>query len=95
MGVEVSAEFDLRGLRGEPISLFWSVVRPNGGERLSGRWRDHNLGFQLLPGSDHATGSKSFWVPLPKSRNGSFIIQASLMAKGAVALASAETEEFS
>jgi hypothetical protein len=95
VGVEVRADLVLSGLRGDTVRVYWSMSSRNRRERLSGAWSNQLLGYALLPTSDHDTASITYWIPLPRSAKGPFVITSSLTAgEDGPPLATADTEPF-
>lgn len=92
LGVVVSADLELAGLRGEPVLLSWSMWQQGGKKRLYGNWLNSNLAYRLKATTDRDTTTLDLWVPLPKSR-GPYFIRVSLTAAGSV-LASADSPPF-
>lgn len=92
LGVEVDANVELSGLRGEAIWLHWSLYPAAGGTRLFGKWLGSVVTDQLIPSTDHDTGSVSFWIPLPVDP-GPYVAKLELFSNGH-SLASATTDPF-
>jgi hypothetical protein len=57
VGVVVSADVELNGLRGKTVSLTWSMWQTDGKTRLHGQWLNENLAYNLRPttGKDTTT----------------------------------------
>jgi hypothetical protein len=93
LGVVVTVDFELVGLRGRPIELSWSMWQTGGNARLYGEWLNTNLAYRVEPTSDRDTASLDIWIPLPKAP-GSYYIRPILIADGAT-IASVATDPFS
>jgi hypothetical protein len=92
LGVVVSADLELAGLRGKPVLLSWSMWQQGGKKRLYGNWLNNNLAYRLKATTDQDTTTLDLWVPLPKSR-GPYFIRVSLTTAESV-LASADSPLF-
>jgi hypothetical protein len=92
LGVVVSADLELAGLRGKPVLLSWSMWQQGGKKRLYGNWLNNNLAYRLKATTDRDTTTLDLWVPLPRSR-GPYFIRVSLTAAESV-LASADSPPF-
>ncbi|WP_284740616.1 hypothetical protein [Amycolatopsis sp. RTGN1] len=66
VGVALSADVELSGLRGKTVVLTWEMWQVDGKFRLHGDWLNTNLAYELRPSTDHDTTSVDLWVPLPK-----------------------------
>jgi len=93
LGVVVTVDFELVGLRGRPIELSWSMWQTGGNARLYGEWLNTNLAYRVEPTSDRDTASLDIWIPLPKAP-GSYYVRPILIADGAT-IASVATDPFS
>ena len=94
LGVEVDANVELSGLRDQAVWLHWSVYPAAGGTRLFGKWLGSVVAEQLIPSTDHDTGSISFWIPLPVGP-GPYVAKLELFSNDGHGLASATTDPFS
>jgi hypothetical protein len=92
LGVVVSADLELAGLRGRPVLLSWSMWQQGGKKRLLGSWLNRNLAFRLEASTDDDTTSVDLWIPLPKAP-GQYFIRATLTADQST-LASADSQPF-
>jgi hypothetical protein len=92
LGVVVSADLEVVGLRGRPVLLSWSMWQQGGKKRLFGNWLNRTLAFRLLPSSDDDTTSLDLWVPLPRSP-GRYFIRVDL-TENQSPLASADSQPF-
>jgi hypothetical protein len=92
LGVVVSTNLELVGLRGKPVLLSWSMWQQGGKKRLFGNWLNTNLAYRLVATTDHDTGTLDMWVPLPKAP-GSYFIRVKLTADRSP-LASADSTLF-
>ncbi|HEY5990857.1 MAG TPA: hypothetical protein VIV12_31345 [Streptosporangiaceae bacterium] len=81
LGVVVSADLELVGLRGKPVMLSWSMWQQGGKKRLYGNWLNRNLAYRLEATTDHDTTTLHLWIPLPKSP-GPYFIRVTLTAAG-------------
>jgi hypothetical protein len=80
LGVLVSADIELLGLRNEEILLRWEIWRPSG-QRLSPDWLSRNVAYRLTASAEEDATSQEFWVPIPKG-GGSFYVKLTLTADG-------------
>jgi hypothetical protein len=92
LGVVISADLELAGLRGKPVLLSWSMWQQGGKKRLYGNWLNRNLAYRLEATTDRDTTTLDLWVPLPKSP-GPYFIRVNLTA-GKAPLASADSPPF-
>ena len=92
LGVVISADLELAGLRGKPVLLSWSMWQQGGKKRLYGNWLNRNLAYRLEATTDRDTTTVDLWVPLPKSP-GPYFIRVNLTA-GKAPLASADSPPF-
>jgi hypothetical protein len=92
LGVVISADLELAGLRGKPVLLSWSMWQQDGRKRLYGNWLNRNLAYRLEATTDRDTTSLDLWVPLPKSP-GPYFIRVNLAAAESL-LASADSQPF-
>jgi hypothetical protein len=65
LGVVVTADLDLAGLRGEPVFLTWEMFGSGGSKQLHGEWLNENLAYRIQPRTDHDTATVDLWIPLP------------------------------
>jgi hypothetical protein len=92
LGVVVSADLELIGLRGKPVLLTWSMWQQGGKKRLYGNWLNRNLAYRLEATTDHDTTTLDLWIPLPKLP-GRYFIRVNLAADQSP-LASADSPSF-
>jgi hypothetical protein len=92
VGVVVSADVELNGLRGKTVSLTWSMWQTEGKTRLHGQWLNENLAYNLRPTTGKDTTTVDLWVPLPPGA-GTYVIHGDLSTAGAP-LASDQSEPF-
>jgi hypothetical protein len=92
LGVVVSADLEVVGLRGKSVLLSWSMWQQGGHKRLFGNWLNRTLAFRLLPTTDDDTTSLDLWVPLPRSP-GRYFVRVDL-TEGQSPLASADSRPF-
>jgi hypothetical protein len=65
LGVVVTTDLDLSGLRGEPVFLTWRMFGFGGSTRLQGEWLNENLAYRIEPRTDHEAATVDLWIPLP------------------------------
>jgi hypothetical protein len=92
LGVVVTADMELIGLRNRPVMLSWEMWQQGGQVRLYGEWLNTNLAYLLEATTNHDTTSVDLWVPLPQ-QPGPYFIRLALTAEQS-ALASADSEPF-
>jgi hypothetical protein len=92
LGVVVSTDLELTGLRDKVLTLSWSMWQGAGGVRLSGEWLNDNLAYRIEPRTDHATTTLDVWIPLPREP-GSYFVRVDLRS-GATRIDSGESERF-
>lgn len=92
LGVVVSTDLNLSGLRGEVLSLSWSMWQDAGHIRLSGDWLNDNLAYRIEPRADHATTTLDVWIPMPREP-GSYFVRVDLR-NGPTRIDSGESERF-
>ena len=66
MGELVSVNLELIGLKGQPVSLSWSIYQVGGKASLYGNWLHDFTAYRLQASTDDDTGSVLMWVPLPR-----------------------------
>jgi hypothetical protein len=92
LGVVITADLELAGLRGKPVLLSWSMWQQGGKKRLYGNWLNRNLAYRLEATTDRDTTSLDLWVPLPRSP-GPYFIRVNLTAADSL-LASSDSQPF-
>jgi hypothetical protein len=92
IGVLVSADVELAGLHGKPVTLTWSMYQVDGETRLHGNWLNENLAYLLQARSNRETTSVDLWIPLPLAP-GSYCIRIELASDGSP-LASRDSPPF-
>ena len=92
LGVQVNVNVELAGLRDQAVWLRWSIYPQAGGARLYDKWLDPVVASQLVPSTDHDTGSVRLWIPLPADP-GPYVAELELFANGH-RLASATSDPF-
>jgi hypothetical protein len=92
LGVVVSSDVELIGLRGTPVTLSWEMWQTGGAVRLHGDWLNSNLAYRLQAVTDHDTVTIDMWVPLPKPP-GPYFVRVDINS-GNTRLASADSEPF-
>jgi hypothetical protein len=65
LGVVVTTDLDLAGLRGEPVFLTWRMFGYGGSTQLHGEWLNENLAYRIEPRTDHEAATVDLWIPLP------------------------------
>jgi hypothetical protein len=92
LGVLVSFDVELLGLRDEEILVRWSIWNESGPRRLFGDWLSSNVAYRLTASSEDDATSLDIWVPLPKGE-GTYFVRLVLTADG-TRLARRDTEPF-
>jgi hypothetical protein len=92
LGVVVTADIELIGLRHRPVMLTWQMWQLGGQVRLYDEWLNKNLAYVLEATTDHQTRAVDLWVPLPKEP-GPYFIRLLLTAEQSP-LASEDSEAF-
>jgi hypothetical protein len=92
LGVVVTVDVELTGLRNEPVLLSWSMWQKGGAHRLHGDWLNTNLAYRLTATSNQDTASLDFWIPLPP-KPGPYFIRSILTSDGST-IASVDSETF-
>jgi hypothetical protein len=92
VGVLVTANIELAGLRGKEVMVSWSMRQATGGKPVHADWMNENLVYRIVPGTARDTTSVDLWVPLPKATS-SYVIAAGLTTGGSK-LASAQSSPF-
>jgi hypothetical protein len=93
VGVVVSANVEVSGLRGKEVLLSWSMWQTGGSKRVYGAWLNERLAYRLEATTDDDTASLDFWIPLPRTK-GPYIVRARLAYNGDT-LAAGDTQPFS
>jgi hypothetical protein len=91
VGVVVTADVELAGLRGKDVRLSWAMWQKNG-DTLGPDWLTEHLAYRMKATSEDDTASFDFWIPLPKSP-GSYFVR-SRLSTGTATLATADSEPF-
>jgi len=92
VGLRISVNLEVVGLRGEPLILSWSVLQRSGDTALPKAWRSTNLGYRLQATSDKDSGNVDFWVPMPKARGQYYV--GVVLSTNEARLAEAESPDF-
>jgi hypothetical protein len=92
LGVVVSTDVALVGLRDRPVLVSWSMWQASGDQRLFGEWLNETLAYRLEATTDHDVATLDLWIPLPKEP-GSYFIRLQLTADE-FRLDSADSEAF-
>jgi hypothetical protein len=93
LGVVVSVDVELAGLRDKPVFLSWSMWQKNDTtRRLYGNWLNRNLAYRLKASTDRDTATLDLWIPLPKPP-GPYFVRMQLTASGS-ARASTNSQPF-
>lgn len=83
VGVLVTVNLELVGLRDQEVRLTWSMLAGKGAhKRLYGDWLNDNLAYRLKAGSNRDTAFEYIWIPLPKPP-GPYYVRVELTADGA------------
>jgi hypothetical protein len=83
LGVLVTVNLELIGLRDQEVQLTWSMLAARGAKkRLYGDWLNDNLAYRLKAGSNRDTAFQYIWIPLPKPP-GPYFVRVELTANGA------------
>jgi hypothetical protein len=93
LGVLVSFDLELLGLRGKEVLVRWSIFRGADAAELRGPWVNTNVAYRLKATAEEDATSRNIWVPLPKG-GGSFYVSLTLTADGQP-LANRNSPEFS
>ena len=93
LGVLVSFDVELLGLRNKEILLRWSIWKASGQGRLFGAWVSSNVAYRLKASAEDDATPLDIWVPLPKV-GGSFVVELILTTDGE-RLARRKTPRFS
>lgn len=92
LGVRVSINVKLVGLRGKELRMSWAVLQQSGKTPLSDAWLNTNSGYLLEANFDTDTTNVDFWVPIPKAR-GEYLVSVTVH-DGSQRLAYAESPVF-
>jgi hypothetical protein len=92
LGVVVSPDVELIGLRGKELLLSWRIWPKDSKTQLSDKWATSYPGCSLTPTTNHDTTTCDLWVPLPEPR-GPYVIRFTLTAGQAI-LDSADSPPF-
>jgi hypothetical protein len=83
LGVLVTVNLELIGLRDREVQLTWSMLAARGAhKRLYGDWLNNNLAYRLRAGSDRDTAFEYIWIPLPEPA-GPYYVRVELTVDGA------------
>jgi hypothetical protein len=82
VGVLVTVDAVLVGLRDEPVQLRWAMWQATGGGRLHGGWLNDHLVYRMRPDTDRDSATVDLWIPLPKTA-GPFVVDVIASAGGA------------
>jgi hypothetical protein len=92
LGVIVTADIELIGLRGRPVLLSWEMYQQGGARRLHGDWLNPNLAYRLVAEAESDATTQNIWIPLPRSA-GPFFVRVLAKADG-TRLDSEDSEPF-
>lgn len=92
LGELVSVDMEIAGLKGQSVSLSWSIFPQNAARHLSGKWLQDYPAYRLEPTTNDDTGSLEMWIPMPK-QPGPYFVRLALTVNGD-ALASSESGPF-
>lgn len=93
VGVSVNFTLTLRGLKGEPTDVRWSLYDARGRGRVPRDWLVNRRALTARAESDSDSASGSFWVPLPR-RQGPFFVRVSVFGQGDRQLDFADSKRF-
>jgi hypothetical protein len=92
LGELVSVNFELQGLRGQPLLLAWSIFAERDQDQLSQAWLNNYLAYRLQATTDDDTGTLIMWIPIPE-KPGPYFVRLTL-ASGSAGLASMDSGLF-
>jgi hypothetical protein len=92
LGVVVTANVQLEGLRGRELGVFWEVWSRDGGTQLYDRWLDQVPVSRITAQKDTDAGSLRFWVPMPKEP-GDYVIDV-IVREGEAILSTKKSDPF-
>jgi len=92
LGVRISVNIELTGLRDKQLALTWSVFKRSGYAPLPDEWLRAFYSYRLKASTDHDTGTVDFWVPIPKAAGKYFV--SVVLTKDGTQLHSAESPDF-
>ncbi len=81
LGVIISADVELSGLRGKEVLLNWSMWQAGGDVRLHGEWLNRNLAYRLQPTTHRDTTTVDLWIPLPRPP-GPYLVRVEMTTDG-------------
>jgi hypothetical protein len=73
LGVIVTADIELLGLRGRPVLLSWEMYQQEGARRLHGDWLNTNLAYRLVAEAESDATTQDIWIPLPRPAGPFFV----------------------
>lgn len=73
LGVIITADLELIGLRGQPVLLSWEMYQQGGAKRLHGDWLNPNLAYRLVAEAESDSTTQDIWIPLPRSAGPFFV----------------------
>lgn len=73
LGVLVTANVALEGLKGRELGVFWEVWSQDGASRLYDRWLEEVPVSRIAAEREQDSGAFQFWVPMPK-KPGEYVI---------------------
>jgi hypothetical protein len=90
LGYSLKADLEVEGLKGEPLTARWRLVRPgeSRGQTLGTAWEE-----RTIPSSNDDEETLRKWVPRPRN-SGSYVVAVSLQARNGEKIASAESSPF-
>jgi hypothetical protein len=92
LGVVVTANVQLEGLRDRELGVFWEVWSRDGGTQLYDRWLDQVPVSRITAQQDTDAGSLRFWVPMPKEP-GDYVIDV-IVREGEAVLSTKKSDPF-
>jgi hypothetical protein len=93
VGEFVTADLELKGLKGQPVTLSWSIFAQDSADQLPSQWEGHFVVYRLVATTDDDSGTVALWVPLPR-QHGPYVVRLTL-SLGSADLAGVETGPFS
>jgi hypothetical protein len=86
LGYSLKADLEVEGLKDEPLTARWRLVRP--GESLGPAWNE-----RTIPSSNDDEETLRKWVPRPRN-SGTYVVAVSLQGRNGEKIASTESSPF-
>ena len=67
LGVRVTVDLEMEGLRGENLLLYWRLLPAGGTTPVPDVFAQATPAFRLTPGSELDSATLDVWVPLPEA----------------------------